>query len=396
MEDIRENIIELASDLIGIYSPYFEEEDIMDYAFKWFKEKNLPIEYQRYREDKVTNFKGTNLVGTIKGEDGGLKILLNGHLDTVTITSGWTRDPLVASLEGDRLYGLGALDMKSGTAAIMLALDAFNRNIKSFRGEIIYSIVSAEEGPYGLGTDATILAGMLDDIDIALVPEPSAGFCDEEFPCLCLGARGGYNYRVEVIGKPSHASTPELGINAILEGARLIAELENTELLLDDKLGKGSIALIDARGGGAAASGAENFQFTVFRHFVRGEDKDTIRDEIDAAAARAGIRADYKLSFRESPHDGVDGFMPYIVEEDNPYVGEIQKSIKNISGREGKISYFSSMGDFNYLATRTDATTFIFGAYGENFHAGDEWVSIDTLVKTARVIYDFLVNQLAV
>lgn len=395
MKNIRDDLINLLTELVQIYSPYFEEENIMEYVFKWFKHKDLPANYHRYSEDRITKFKGTNIVGSIKGKKNGPKILLNGHLDTVTITAGWTKDPLKASIEGDNLYGLGALDMKGGSAAIMLAVEAFHRNIKDFKGEIVYTLVSDEEGPYGLGTDAAILDDMVDDIDIAIVPEPSAGFCGEEFPCLCLGARGGYNYTVEIFGRASHASTPELGVNAILEGAKLMTELENTEFILDEKLGKGSTVIIDAKGGGAAASGAEKFQFTVFRHTVRGEDKDTIRDEIRAAADRAGLKAEYEVKFRDAPHTGVDGFKPYIVDEEDPYVELFQESIKNIAGKKGKIAYFSSIGDFNYLATRTEATTFIFGAYGENYHAADEWVSVDSLVNTTNVIYDLLVNMLA-
>ena len=395
MEDIREDLVDLLSDLVEIYSPYFHEDHVMEYVFKWFKHKDLPIDYHRYSEDRIIKFQGTNIVGRLKGKGDGPKVLLNGHLDTVMKTSGWTKDPLKATIEGDKLYGLGALDMKSGSAALMIALDAFHRNVKDFKGEIIYTLVSDEEGPYGLGTDATILDDMVDDIDLAIVPEPSAGFCGEPFPCLCLGARGGYNYTVEVYGRASHASTPELGVNAILEGAKLIAELENTDFIEDDKLGKGSIAVIDAKGGGAAASGAEKFEFTIFRHTVRGEDKNTIRDEIDKAAKRAELKADYKVKFRDAPHAGVDGFKPYTVDEEDPYVDLFQESIKNVMGQKAKVAYFSSIGDFNYLGTRTDATTFIFGAYGKNFHSPDEWVSIESLENTAKVIYDLLVNTLA-
>ena len=54
------------------------------------------------------------------------------------------------------------------------------------------------------------------------------------------------------------------------------------------------------------------------------------------------------------------------------------------------------MGDFNYLGTRTGAPTFIFGPYGQNYHSSDEWVSIDSLVKTTQVIYSILVKLLKI
>lgn len=54
------------------------------------------------------------------------------------------------------------------------------------------------------------------------------------------------------------------------------------------------------------------------------------------------------------------------------------------------ISYFQSIGDFNYLGSRLDAPAVIFGAAGGNFHGSDEYVELESVVKTAEVIYAFL------
>ena len=396
LENTRERIVKLLSELIEIYSPYFEEDEIMEFAYSWLKEKNIPVEYHKYKEDKVTKFHGTNVVGSIKGKEAGLKILLNGHLDTVTLSRGWTKDPLKATIEGDRLYGLGALDMKGGSAAIMLALESFVGNFKDFKGEIVYSLVSDEEGPYGLGTDATILDGITNDIDFSIVTEPSSGFTGADFPCLCLGARGGYNYKVDLYGKASHVAAPEFGIDAILDGAKLICELKKSKLKEDPLLGKGALVVIETSGGGAAASVADKASFTVFRHVVRGEDKDYLIKEVEEAAKRANIESRYEMNFRESPHEGVDGFKPYTVDKENPFVKEFQDSIRQVTGTYASEAYFSSMGDFNYLGTRVNAPTFLFGPSGENYHSPDEWVSINDLVETTEVIYNLLVKLLVV
>lgn len=394
LKNMKEDVVNLLSNLIEIYSPYFKEEQVMDFVYNWFDERKIPVKYHKYVEEKVTNFKGVNVVGNIKGKEEGPKILLNGHLDTVTITQGWTKEPLKATIEGDKLYGLGALDMKGGCAATMIALERFAKNHKDFKGEIVYTFVSDEEGPYGLGTDATILDGITDGVDFSLVAEPSSGFANVEFPCLSLGARGGYNYKVNLYGKAAHASNPELGIDAITDAAKLICELEKLELKEDLKLGKGSLAVIETSGGGAACSTAEKASFTIFRHVVRGEDKDYLVEEIESAAIKANIKSRFEVEFREAPHDEVDGFKPYTVDENNKYIKKFQESIKEVTGTYADIAYFSSIGDFNYLGTRTKAPVFIFGAYGKNYHGADEWVSIDSLVKTSQVIYDFLIKTL--
>jgi succinyl-diaminopimelate desuccinylase len=387
-------VVDILTNLIQIYSPYFKEDKVMEYAYEWFKEKDLPVEYHRYTEERITKFSGINVIGRLKGSRKGPTVLLNGHLDTVEICEGWTKDPLKAEIEGDKLYGVGALDMKSGVAAIMIAIEAFKNTVDDFDGEVLYTLVSDEEGPYGLGTDALILDGITDDADVAIVPEPSSGFTGEEFPCLCLGARGGWNYTVNVLGKSAHAANPEKGISAIIEASKLMLELKNSELREDDKLGKGSICIISSSGGGAACSVADKASFTVFRHVVRGEDKDYLKKEVEKAAKRANIKGKVSMAFRDAPHLDNGGFHPYIVDEDSPYTKMIRKSILEVTGQEGKIAYFSSIGDFNYLGSRVKIPTFVFGPNGENYHTADEYVSIESVVKTAEVIYDFLLKTL--
>jgi len=388
------NVIELLSELVSIYSPYFREEEIMKYIFNWFKSRSIPAELHSYSDHKILKYDGTNVVGRLKGNRPGPVILLNGHADTVEKTLDWSTDPLKAHSRNGRLYGLGALDMKAGVAAIMAAIEAFHNNHKEFAGEVIYTIVSDEEGPYGLGTDAVILDGLADDADCAIVTEPSSGFTGEGFPVLCLGARGGYNYTVYLKGKASHAANPEKGINAISEASKLIVELEKSELIEDDKLGKGDIAVISIEGGGAACSVAELASFTVFRHVVRGETKEYLIKEVHEAAERAGIRAEIKVVFRDSPHSLNDGFMPYVIDENDHYATILQNSIEEVTGRKAAIDYFSSIGDFNYLGTRLKIPTFVFGPSGDNFHSSDEYVEIDSVVKTSEVIYNFLEKML--
>lgn len=89
-----ERTTQLVSDLVRIYSPYFQEDSVMEFAYDWLKNRNLEPFYHRYHEKKVTNFKGTNVIGRLKGDHEGPHILLNGHLDTVEICEGWTKDPL--------------------------------------------------------------------------------------------------------------------------------------------------------------------------------------------------------------------------------------------------------------------------------------------------------------
>ncbi|MCT4619575.1 MAG: M20/M25/M40 family metallo-hydrolase [Marinisporobacter sp.] len=386
----EERIVNLLVDLIEIHSPYFHEDKIIDYVHEWLLKNDLSPKIHKYHEKEITNFKGQNVIGRLKGNKEGIKILLNAHLDTVNICKGWQGDPLKAEIDGDKLYGLGALDMKSGVAALMIAIDAFYRLNPKFSGEIVYTFVSDEEGPYGLGTEALLQEDWCNNIDLALIPEPSSGFTKEKFPCLCLGARGGWNYTVSFKGKAAHAANPEEGISAIVDASKVMVELKKMQMKEDEKLGRGSLCIIEANGGGQACSVADHASFTVFRHVVRGEDKTYIEREVQNAIERANIHSDVEISFRKGPYEGNGGFDPYIVEEDHPYTITLDKCIEKVTCKPVKIAYFSSIGDFNTIATRLDIPTFLFGADGENYHTHDEFVYIHSVVETSKVIYEFL------
>lgn len=385
-----ETATQLVSDLVKIYSPYFREDGAMTFAHDWLKERGLEPSYHHYHEKKVTRYKGTNVVGRLKGEHEGPIILLNGHLDTVEICEGWTKDPLGAQVEDGKLYGVGSLDMKAGCAAIMLAVEAFVNTTPHFNGQVLYTLVSDEEGPYGLGTDALILDGVIDYVDAAIVTEPSGSFADIPFPCLCLGARGGWNYTVTVHGKSSHAAHPQLGIDAVEQAARIMLELKAMETITDPTLGKGSIAVIDFQGGGAACSVPDKASFAVFRHTVQGETLGTLRQEVEEAVRRAGFQGPWHMAFREAPHPENGGYHPYTVSQSNPYTKVMMESIRQVTGQEAAISYFPSIGDFNYLASRAKIPTYVFGPQGGDFHGADEYVELSTVVDTARVIVAYL------
>lgn len=284
--------------------------------------------------------------------------------------------------------------MKSGCAAIMVALDHFIHNHQKFRGTLKVTLVSVEEGPYGMGTNALIEDGLLDDVDFSIITEPSAGFTGKAFPDLCLGARGGYGLDIEFYGKSAHAASPEKGISALADAAKVVNELENVQYVEDSKLGKGTCCVVAIESDGGACSVPDFATIKLFWHIVIGENLDTITAEIEKAVERAKIQSQYKIKFREAPSEASKGFLPYTVDEDEPMVQNFIRSVNQITGVDPSISYFSSIGDFCYLGTRLNAPAIIFGAAGKNYHGKDEYVLLDTVHQTAQILYDFMEKNL--
>lgn len=302
-----------------------------------------------------------NVIAVIDGGRPGPVICLNGHLDTVQLCGGWTRDPY-GELDGDRLYGVGALDMKSGCAALMVTAARFAAAHKTFAGKIKLALVSDEEGPYGLGTNALIEDGYLSDVDFSIITEPSAGFDGKPFPDVCLGARGGYGLEIRFYGKSAHAANPEKGHSALLDAAKVAQALEQVDYVEDPHLGKGTCCVVGINADGGACSVPDFAVLHLFWHIVVGESPDTIVREIEKAVQRAGITGRYEICFREAPSEGSRGFMPYTVPQDEPMTVSLLESIRKVTGKEPTISYFASIGDFNYLGTRLGAPAIIFGA----------------------------------
>ena len=385
----KKELVDFTADLVKIKSPFFQENDITEFLVDWLEKNKFSFDIHEYKDDKITNFEGKNILCEVDGNNDGPTILFNGHMDTVLEADGWTEDPYGGKVEDGKLYGIGSLDMKSGLAAMLIAVKTFKENNTDFNGKIKLHIVSDEEGPFGLGTDAIINDGLC-KADVAIVPEPSAGFLEKDNTVVCLGARGGVVYTVEVTGVSAHAATPELGINAIVEMAKLIGEVDNIEPIIDEKLGKSSIAIINTKGGDSPASTADKAQFTVFKHIVRGENKETIKEEVFACADKAGVdRKRIKISFREAPSKGTELFLPYVCDENNEYIKKFVDTSVSIDSTT-EIDYFPSMGDFNYLGSRTDIPTIVFGPTGKKFHSSNEYVEIDSLYTVAEIMYAYL------
>lgn len=394
MNITKEEITRVLKELVAINSPYFGEEKIMRHVQSWFERQGMEAKLHQYHESKVTDFHGMNVLVELEGKKPGPAICLNGHLDTVQLCKGWTKNPQ-GEQEGDRLYGVGTLDMKSGCAANMIALKAFHENHPDFHGRIAASFVSVEEGPYGMGTNALIEEGYIKDVDISIITEPSCGFAGTPFPNICLGARGGYGLEIEFFGKSSHAALPEMGISAAEDAAAVVTELKNVSYIEDPHLGKGTACVVEIAADGGACSVPDYARVKLFWHIVVGENEETIRAEIEKAIERAGIRCRYQINFREAPSEASKGFLPYTVSENDPLVRTFMGSVENICGRQPDISYFQSIGDFNYLGSRLNgAPAILFGADGENFHGADEYVLLESVVQTACVVYDFLVQTL--
>ena len=160
----------------------------------------------------------SSVVARIPGRSPG-SIVLCGHLDTVRADARqWSHDPFAAELVDDRIYGLGAADMKSGVAVIIQTAREIMRRGATPEHDIVLALTADEEHSYR-GAATVAESGLIDDALFLFITEPTGG-------TGYIGQKGELWIEVTFTGKAAHGSVPELGINAILPAARFVVALQ--------------------------------------------------------------------------------------------------------------------------------------------------------------------------
>lgn len=313
---------------------------------------------------------GSDVVAKAVKDDSLPTILLNGHLDTVDVCQGWTRDPYKPAVDGDRLYGLGSADMKAGVAIAMAAF-----RILAARDDVnaVFAGTIDEEGD-SAGAFALLDSGM--KADLCLIPEPSSGR-------VMMGCRGRLVLEVDVRGSSAHGSRPGEGVNAIVEAGRLAAELESLPLAEHKRLGKGSFCALEIAGGTRTLSVPDTCWLKIDRHYVLGETRDGMLAQVRNAAAGLGSRASFGVSLWKA--------------RPTPFLEPYLTAREGLAGRfadciGAEVVYGKSVGDYNAFAKV--APTVVYGPHGERWHGPDEYVSIRS-VEACMAGYESFIGSLS-
>ncbi|MBN1585273.1 M20/M25/M40 family metallo-hydrolase [Candidatus Uhrbacteria bacterium] len=165
------------------------------------------------------------------------KLLFLAHMDTVPPSAAWSRDPFAAEIEGGRLYGLGAVDMKAGLAAIVDALT--ERKDTAVPTAALFYV--GEEYDF-CGMRRFIAESRLAP-ETVIVPEPT----DLKVYQGCRAVIGGV---MTVIGRTGHSAMSRGTVNAITAGFRALSALERRLAEeRDDRLGTSSLNVAGSAGG---------------------------------------------------------------------------------------------------------------------------------------------------
>lgn len=240
-----------------------------------------------------------SVVATYAFDQPGPTLVLNGHVDVVPVgesASEWRHDPVGGEIDGGRLYGRGAMDMKGQVAGLLVAAKAVAQSGLPLRGKISFTAVADEEQGGKRGAGALIAAGKIVG-DAALVVEGSAGG-------VTLAHRGMSFFRLTTHGRSAHASVPESGDNAVLRMAEVLLACRNLELRHTPHplLGSPSVAIgTTIRGGEKANVIPDTCHATLDIRHVPGMSRDEVFEDLRACFDAAGLEVDIEnLLFAES------------------------------------------------------------------------------------------------
>lgn len=377
----EQEVLRLARDLVRIPSIATRESRIADFISRKLTRWGL--------EPKKVEVKGhgPDVVAEV-GTKGAPCVILNGHMDTVEVMSGWRHDPFGAAVEGGMLYGLGALDMKAGLAAEMLAFRALAEAGVPRGARAVLQAVSGEEDT-GAGTRALISKGWFKRARAVIVGE---GF--GALQGITIGRRGGYYFEIEVQGRAAHGAEPEHGINAISDAAKIVQALDGMRMrkargLLGDDFQplKEDQTVLKISGGSGTLSVPERCTIKVVRCVIPGMERD-VGAEIRRTIAGLGLRSKVSVRLLDDPEDF---YPPFKTPANSRLVKVASKWLKRFGGKEPKLAIGRSEADDNKIAEHVRAPVICFGPgeLGElaRYHQPEEAVSIDQLGPAARAYF---------
>lgn len=359
-----EEAAELTAHLVSFRSYPGEEGDVQRAVAAWLHGVGLKPEFQATQGDRP------NVIAAIEN-GAGPTLLLNGHVDTVLAAEGWSSDPWRARRDGDRLYGLGAFDMKCGVAANMLAARALAQHTDLWRGTLLFTSVVDEEA-YSIGARALVDART--KADYCVVTEPS-------WHSPWLGAVGKVLVRGEVYGKAAHGSWPSAGINAGVEAAKLVARLDDMRLGAHPRM-TATHCMLGLHSGSAqyVITVPERATFTINRHIVPGETGETVLAEMRALADSLDSPARFEFAI-DPPY-----YPPWEIAQEHPFVQRFSAAYQAETGKLPAFGYGEGVADSNYFAADLGIPTVVCGPHGGGAHQANEWVDVPSIAATVRLL----------
>lgn len=314
-----------------------------------------------------------NVVATRRGSGGGRSLLLNGHTDTVGL--GGMASPPAATVDGDRLTGRGAWDMKASLAAMILAAEALAG--EELLGDVVLAFVADEEFA-SVGTQALVREV---PADLAIVTEPTD-------LALTVAHKGFVWAQVETRGRAAHGSRPDEGVDAIVGMGPVLTGLAELDRALaagarHPLLGPASVHASLIAGGVELSTYPDRCLLDVERRTIPGESRAAVQAELSTLVDRArealpGLAVELRMGIERQPFE---------IDSGHELVAMVSDAVTRETGAPPPLTGAGGWMD-SALLVAAGIPTVILGPSGGGAHADDEWVSVTSVEACARIYAD--------
>ncbi len=336
-------------------------------------------------------------VGTrLRGLGSGRSLLLSGHIDTVPQGSlPWTKDPFGATVEGNRLFGRGANDMKGGVATNLFVLEALRKLNISLAGDLLFETVVDEEFGGSNGTLAGRLAGF--NAEAAIISEPS-------FLRICAGQRGGRTAHVTLTAPGGVLPDGRWPVGVIEQLTFLLVKLQDFAAqrrgsVVIHELYKDTIDSVPVSvtkvftspwGTGEPITIPEECKIEIYWQTMPGEAQEEIEGEF--------LRWTESLALdKQGPFNKPPAFTYPIrwlpgsaMGKSEPLVTELGNCVKQALGEAPPVTGIEGPCDLYIFQQVMNTPAVLWGGRGGNTHGADEYVEIDSLLQAAKALLVFV------
>jgi len=306
-----------------------------------------------------------------------LTVLFEAHQDTVPVDA-MTVEPFGAVIEGQKLYGRGACDVKAGVAVMVAALGRLVKENPAGAAKVIVAFTVDEENG-GLGVSELMRSGLR--ADYAIVAEPT-------LLNIVNAHKGVARWALETSGRACHSSRPEDGVNAVYRMAHLLQAVEEyaqelREHPADPILGSRTLSVGRVAGGVSANTVPDACSAILDRRLLPGETFETATRELEAfLRARRDVDFPFTIT-RSSP-----GCLPLDPTGSVDLVKRLGVAIDSVVGHH--IVHPVPFGTDASRIAVAGIPAVVFGP-GDiaQAHTKNEWIDLAQLEPAAEILYRF-------
>jgi succinyl-diaminopimelate desuccinylase len=403
IEARRDELVELTRELIRfptVNPPGEAYGSCAEFIGRRLQGRGFALNYVRAEgsEGDSERYPRINLIARRVGAAPGPCVHFNSHLDVVQTGAGWSVDPFAGVVADGKIFGRGACDMKGGLAASIVAVEALIDSARHLPGVLEISGTADEEsGGYG-GVHYLAERGWFSPprVDHVIIPEPL------NVDRVCIGHRGVWWAEIATHGRIAHGSMPFLGdcavrhMNAVLD--RFEAELypklaaRSTGMPVVPSAARHPTLNINSIHGGLEefASGfpsacvPHSCRMVIDRRWLIEEDLANVKGEVMQLLDQlAQERPGFAYSIRD-----IFAVRPTMTDRNGPVARSTAAAIRRVLGRDPQFICSPGTYDQKHIDRVGKLRDCI--AYGPGLldlaHQPDEYVSIDDLIASAKVM----------